>query len=103
MARTARRDEEACAAIEELGGTFAVAELLAIDPKVVSNWKTHRGFPSDVSDALGPLLKKKQFEFTAFDLFKQRRLATDEERERWRIYQAEQARINYQRKRKRKR
>ena len=44
-------------AIGELGGSSAVAELLGIDERVVSNWPA-RGLPPDTYAALAPLLTK---------------------------------------------
>lgn len=94
MAQKNSRRGEGSKAIQTLGGTFAVAELFAIDPKVVSNWHT-RGLPPDTHLVLAPLLKREGFSFSPDELFKQRAMATAEERERWRSEQIEQARINY--------
>lgn len=47
-------------AIDALGGTTTVAAMLALDYRVISNWRT-RGFPPDVYDALAPLLRKRGF------------------------------------------
>ena len=44
-------------AIDALGGSSAVAELLGIDERVVSNWPA-RGLPPDTYAALAPLLIK---------------------------------------------
>jgi hypothetical protein len=48
----------AVVAIDALGGSSAVAELLGIDERVVSNWPA-RGLPPDTYDALAPLVRKK--------------------------------------------
>ena len=47
----------AAMAIDALGGSSAVAELLGIDERVVSNWPK-RGLPPTTYDALPPLLRK---------------------------------------------
>ena len=44
-------------AIYALGGSSAVAEILGIDERVVSNWP-ERGLPPDTYAALAPLLTK---------------------------------------------
>lgn len=45
-------------AVDALGGSTEVAELLGIDERVVSNWP-RRGLPAATHHSLPPLLRKK--------------------------------------------
>ena len=51
------RKRFAAMAIDKLGGSTEVAELLGLDERVVSNWK-RRGLPPDTYDAMVPLLRE---------------------------------------------
>lgn len=57
-------------AIDYLGGTFKVAELFGIDPRVVSNWRM-RGLPPDTYAAMAPALAARGVVFSP-QLFAQR-------------------------------
>ena len=59
------------AAINALGGTYAVAALFDEDARVISNWRK-RGLPPDTYEVLAPLLRKRGLHFDTADLFGQR-------------------------------
>ena len=66
----------AAEAINALGGTYALAKLFGLDPRVISNWRT-RGLPPDTYHTLAPLLEQRGLDFAADKLFGQRIVGDD--------------------------
>ena len=60
----------AAEAIDALGGVHVVAEIFAITPEAVWNWRT-RGLPPDTYEELGPRLLRAGYWFRP-QLFGQR-------------------------------
>jgi hypothetical protein len=50
-------------AIDVLGGTYKVARLFDLDPRVVSNWRS-RGLPPDTYAVLAPALLNSGYTFS---------------------------------------
>lgn len=61
----------AAEAINALGGTYAIAKLFNLDPRVISNWRV-RGLPPDTYHVMAPLLAKGGLSFDPDKLFGQR-------------------------------
>ena len=64
------RKRFAAMAIDKLGGSTEVAELLGLDERVVSNWR-RRGFPPSAHYAVPPLLRELRIDAPP-DMFGQR-------------------------------
>lgn len=47
------------AVIETLGGTFKAAEIAAVQPSAISNWKTRKRIPSDYFMLISQELDKR--------------------------------------------